>query len=142
MVTYPLYLLNNSGVLNLQNQEILAQKYRIRLRGIDTPESSVSYGKEAKEELVKLVACSREMCKSSVNGEDRYGRCIGDIYINGKFVREVMLRKWFAWHYSAYDQHVELATWEKEARAKRLGLWASTNPEKPWEWRKNKQQGR
>ncbi|XVF24201.1 hypothetical protein REPUB_Repub13aG0107300 [Reevesia pubescens] len=65
-------------VLNLQNQEILARKYRIRLRGIDAPESSMPYGKEAKEELVKLVEgkCLRVL----VYGEDRYGRCVGDIY--------------------------------------------------------------
>ncbi|EOY17647.1 Uncharacterized protein TCM_042417 isoform 3 [Theobroma cacao] len=72
-------------VLNLQNQEILARKYRIRLRGIDAPESSMPYGKEAKEELVKLVQgkCLRVL----VYGEDRYGRCVGDIYCNGKFVQ-------------------------------------------------------
>ncbi|EOY17645.1 hypothetical protein QUC31_006809 [Theobroma cacao] len=127
-------------VLNLQNQEILARKYRIRLRGIDAPESSMPYGKEAKEELVKLVQgkCLRVL----VYGEDRYGRCVGDIYCNGKFVQEIMLKKGLAWHYSAYDQRIELATWEKEARAKRVGLWASSNPEKPWEWRKDKREGR
>ncbi|GMI72629.1 Ca2+-dependent nuclease, calcium dependent nuclease 2 [Hibiscus trionum] len=127
-------------VLNLQNQEILARKYRIRLRGIDAPESSMPYGKEAKEELVKLV--QGKCLRVPVYDEDLYGRCVGDIYCNGKFVQEVMLKKGLAWHYSAYDQRVELATWEKEARAKRVGLWASTNPEKPWEWRKNKRQGR
>ncbi|KAB2064070.1 hypothetical protein ERO13_A10G240300v2 [Gossypium hirsutum] len=127
-------------VLNVRNQEILARKYRIRLRGIDAPESSMPYGKEAKEELVKLVGgkCLRVL----VYGEDRYGRCVGDIYCNGKFVQEIMLKKGLAWHYSAYDQRIELATWEKEARAKRVGLWALPNPEKPWEWRKDKRQSR
>ncbi|XP_038995659.1 uncharacterized 38.1 kDa protein-like [Hibiscus syriacus] len=125
-------------VLNLQNQEILARKYRIRLRGIDAPESSMPYGKEAKAELVKLI---QGKCLSVVvYDEDRYGRCVGDIYCDGKFVQEVLLKKGLAWHYSAYDNRVELENWEKEARAKRVGLWASTNPEKPWEWRKNKRQ--
>ncbi|KAI3831963.1 hypothetical protein MKX03_036600, partial [Papaver bracteatum] len=26
--------------------------------------------------------------------------------------------------------------WEMEARAAWVGLWALSNPEKPWEWRK------
>ncbi|OMO75859.1 hypothetical protein COLO4_25814 [Corchorus olitorius] len=127
-------------VLNIQNQEILARKYRIRLRGIDAPESSMPYGKEAKEELANLVQgkCLRVL----VYGEDRYGRCVGDIYCNGKFAQEIMLKKGLAWHYSAYDERMELATWEKEARAKRVGLWASSNPQKPWEWRKDKREGR
>lgn len=54
-------------------------------RGIDSPESSMPYGKEAKEELVKLVQgkCLRVL----VYDQDRYGRCVGDIYCNGKFVQ-------------------------------------------------------
>ncbi|KAH0968946.1 hypothetical protein GBA52_029190 [Prunus armeniaca] len=127
-------------VLNVQNQEILARKYRIRLRGIDSPESSMPYGKEAKQELVKLIEgkCLRVL----VYGEDRYGRCVGDIYSNGIFAQEVMLKKGCAWHYTAYDQRSELARWEEEARLKRVGLWASSNPEKPWEWRKHRREAR
>lgn len=127
-------------VLNVQNEEVLARKYRIRLRGIDAPEGSMPYGKEAKEELVKIVEgkCLRVL----VYGEDRYGRCVGDIYCNGIFVQELMLKKGMAWHYTAYDQRAEFAKWEKNARAKRVGLWASSNPEEPWEWRKNRREGR
>uniref|UniRef100_A0A2P2KIT1 Uncharacterized protein MANES_07G136500 n=2 Tax=Rhizophora mucronata TaxID=61149 RepID=A0A2P2KIT1_RHIMU len=127
-------------VINVQNQEILAHKYRIRLRGIDAPESSMPYGQQAKEELAKIVQgkCLRIL----VYGKDQYGRSVGDIYCNGMFVQEVMLKKGFAWHYIAYDQRLELALWEKEARTKRVGLWASSNPEKPWEWRKARRQGR
>lgn len=86
--------------------------------------------------------------------------------------QEVMLKKGCAWHYYAYDKRLELSTvsdqlnllvfhffylfvrssntkpwtincqWEKEARAKRVGLWAASNPEKPWEWRKDRREGR
>ncbi|KAH7544874.1 hypothetical protein FEM48_Zijuj01G0032200 [Ziziphus jujuba var. spinosa] len=127
-------------VLNIQNQEILARKYRIRLRGIDAPEGEMPYGNEAKEELAKLVQgkCLRIL----VYGEDRYGRTVGDIYCNGIFVQEVMLKKGCAWHYIAYDKRIELARWQKEARAKRMGLWALRNPEEPWDWRKKQREGR
>ncbi|KAM7510013.1 hypothetical protein LguiB_008888 [Lonicera macranthoides] len=86
-------------------------------RGIDAPEGSMPYGKEAKEELTKILQgkCLRVL----VFDQDRYGRCVGDIYCNGIFVQ-----------------------WEKEARAKRIGLWASSNPEMPWEWRKDRREGR
>ncbi|XP_059666808.1 staphylococcal-like nuclease CAN2 [Cornus florida] len=127
-------------VLKIQNEEVLARKYRIRLRGIDAPESKMPYGKEAKEELTNLVQgkCLRIL----VFAEDRYGRCVGDIYCNGIFVQELMLKKGFAWHYTAYDRRSELEKWEKEARAKRVGLWAASNPEKPWDWRKDRREGR
>lgn len=126
-------------VLNIQNDEILGRKYRIRLRGIDAPENSMPYGKEAKEELTKIVQgkCLRVL----VYGEDRYGRCVGDVYCNGIFVQEAMLKKGLAWHYVAYDKRLELANWENGARAKRVGLWAASNPEKPWDWRKDRREG-
>lgn len=123
-------------MIDNHNQEILARKYRIRLRGIDAPESAMPYGKEAKEELSKIVL--GKPLKVLIFDEDRYGRCVGDIYCNGVFVQEMMLKKGLVWHYNAYDKRPELENWEKDARAKRIGLWASAHPEKPWEWRKNR----
>ncbi|XP_073017429.1 staphylococcal-like nuclease CAN2 [Primulina eburnea] len=127
-------------VIPVQNQEVLARKYRIRLRGIDTPESKMDYGPKAKEELANIVRgnCLRVL----VFDEDRYGRFVADVYCNGIFVQELMLKKGLAWHYKAYDQRPELDKWEREARAKRVGLWAASNPQMPWEWRKNKREGR
>ncbi|KAF8009749.1 hypothetical protein BT93_J0672 [Corymbia citriodora subsp. variegata] len=128
-------------VINVQNEEVLARKYRIRLKGIDAPEGDMPYGKEAKEELTKIV--QGKSLRVLVYGEDQYSRKLGDIYCNGNFVQELMLKKGMAWHYKAYDQRAEFAKWEKNAQAKRIGLWASPNPEKPWEWRKkNKREGR
>lgn len=127
-------------VINLQNEEILARKYRIRLRGIDAPESRMPFGQEAKEELVKIV--QNKCLTILVFDEDRYKRSVGDVYCNDIFVQEVMLKKGLAWHYKAYDQRPELDKWEREARAKRVGLWSSANPEMPWEWRKDRREGR
>lgn len=131
---------NGYRMLNVQNEEVLGRKYRIRLRGIDAPESSMPFGKEAKEELVKLV--QGKSLRVLVYDEDRYGRCVGDVFCNGTFVQEVLLKKGLAWHYTAYDQRPELANWEKSARKKRVGLWSSSNPQEPWEWRKDKREGR
>ncbi|MCL7043190.1 hypothetical protein MKW94_018123, partial [Papaver nudicaule] len=121
------------------NEDILAKKYRVRLSGIDCPESKMPFGQEAKQQLVKLV--EGKCLVIHVYTEDRYGRLVGDIHCNGKFVQEIMLKKGCAWHYAAYDKRPELIKWENAARAARVGLWASPNPEKPWEWRKNKRNG-
>ncbi|XP_073042653.1 staphylococcal-like nuclease CAN2 isoform X3 [Primulina eburnea] len=128
-------------VIVLQNQEVLARKYRIRLRGIDAPECQMDYGQRAKEALADIVQdkCLRVL----VFDEDQYGRCIADVYCDGIFLQESMLKKGLAWHYKAYDQRPELDKWERKARAKGIGLWASPNPEMPWDWRrKNKCEGR
>ncbi|KAH0979603.1 hypothetical protein GBA52_006780 [Prunus armeniaca] len=104
----------------------------------NSTETLMLYGQEAKEELVKLLEgkCLRVL----VYGEDRYGRGVADVYCNGIFAQEVMLKKGGAWHYTAYDQRSKFARWEEEARRRQIGLWASLNPEKPWDWRKDRRQ--
>ncbi|CAO2193815.1 unnamed protein product [Urochloa humidicola] len=123
-------------VPNMRDEQVLAKKYRIRLRGIDAPESLMPYGKEAKEELARLL--QGKTLKISIYDSDRYGRLVGDVDCNGVFVQEHMLKKWLAWHYTAYDHRMELSKWENQARASQTGLWALPDPEKPWEWRKKK----
>jgi hypothetical protein len=54
-------------------------------RGIDAPESAMPYGKEAKIELTKMV--QGKPLRVLVYGEDRYQRCVGDIYCNNIFVQ-------------------------------------------------------
>lgn len=43
------------------------------------------YGKEAKEELTKVL--QGKSLRVLVFDEDRYGRCVGDIYCNGIFAQ-------------------------------------------------------
>jgi endonuclease YncB( thermonuclease family) len=57
----------------------------MKCRGIDAPENSMPYGKEAKEELVNLV--QGRTLKISVYDTDRYGRLVGDVECNGVFVQ-------------------------------------------------------
>ncbi|KAG8053376.1 hypothetical protein GUJ93_ZPchr0001g32667 [Zizania palustris] len=131
--------IHDAGFRQLTNStggQVLTKKHQIRLRGIDAPESSMPYGREAKEELITLV--QGKSLKISIYGNDRYGRLVGDIDCHGVFVQEHMLKKGLAWHYIAYDQQLELARWEKQAKTSQIGLWSLPNPEKPWEWRKEK----
>ncbi|XP_074573183.1 putative staphylococcal-like nuclease CAN1 [Curcuma longa] len=120
---------------NGNGEEILARKYRIRLRGVDAPESQMPYGKEAKDELAKLV--QGKCLRIDVYNIDHFGRHVGDIYCNGVFIQEKLLKRGFAWHFEKHDKRPEFAKWQQQARAAGRGLWASSNPEKPWEWRKS-----
>lgn len=43
------------------------------------------YGKEAKDELVKLIQGKR--LEIHAYGQDKYGRCVGDLYCDGVFVQ-------------------------------------------------------
>ncbi|KAF3327418.1 nuclease CAN2 [Carex littledalei] len=121
-------------VITANNEEILAREYRIRLRGIDAPEMNMEYGQEAKDALTKLI--QGKTLRIQVYEKDRYDRLVGDVYCNGIFVQEKLLRKGCAWHYDHFDKRPSFAQWQKEARNAGRGLWANPNPVEPWEFKK------
>ncbi|CAO2140589.1 unnamed protein product [Urochloa humidicola] len=72
-------------ILNISGEEVLAKKYRIRIRGIDAPELEMTYGKESKNALVKLIGKKRVTIY--VYGLGQFGRYVGDIYCDNVFVQ-------------------------------------------------------
>ncbi|KAM0866251.1 hypothetical protein ACQ4PT_042747 [Festuca glaucescens] len=127
-------------IIICSGNEILARKYRIRLRGVDAPELKMPYGKESKNALEKLIG--GKSTKIYVYGQDQFERYVGDIYCDSVFIQEEMLRNGHAWHFKNYDRRPEFSAWERKARAARKGLWASRNPEKPWHWRRDERNER
>lgn len=126
-------------IIVCSDEEILARKYRIRMRGIDAPELKMTYGKESRNALVKLIGGKRTTIH--VYCQDQFERYVGDIYCNNVFIQEKMLKNGHAWHFTTYDKRPEFAKWEREARAANRGLFASLNPEKPWDWRRERRNG-
>ncbi|KAI3835540.1 hypothetical protein MKW92_034639 [Papaver armeniacum] len=128
-------------LFNLQastnNEAILAKRYRLRLRGIDAPKRKIHYAKEAKDELTQLVQ-GKSLTVHVYKVDQFVDQLVGDVYCNGLFVQEVMLKKGCARHRADNVQRrPELIKWEMEARAARVGLWTLQNPEMPCDWRKN-----
>uniref|UniRef100_A0ACD5UFD9 Uncharacterized protein n=1 Tax=Avena sativa TaxID=4498 RepID=A0ACD5UFD9_AVESA len=111
------------------------QYYRIRMRGIDAPEMKMEHGVESRNELVKLIG--GKCVKIDVYGTDQYGRHLGDIYCDGMFIQEELLKGGFAWYFRAGEERPQFARWEREAKEARRGLWSSDNPQKPWEWKRD-----
>lgn len=113
---------------------------KVRLHGIDTPESNQDFGQKAKEFLSDQIFSKTVSIKEG--GNDRYGRLIGIIYLDslqeGISINEELISNGLAWHYKVYDKNPEWAKLEKEARAKKIGVWSLPNPIPPWEYRKRK----
>ncbi|MDC0300292.1 thermonuclease family protein [Verrucomicrobia bacterium] len=109
-------------------------QHKIRLEGVDTPESKQPFGNKAKQAMAEMVF--GKQVKVVWKKKDRYGRTLGHVYVNGKWTNLEMIKQGMAWHYKQYSKDQELASAEVEARKKRLGLWADKSRIAPWEWRK------
>lgn len=114
---------------------------KIRLAGIDAPESHQAFGQTSKQNLSKLIFGRTVMISSSKT--DRYGRLVGKIAFGNSDVNLEQIKAGLAWHYKKYaneqslNDQAEYAEAETQARNRKLGLWGDPNPEPPWEKRQN-----
>jgi endonuclease YncB( thermonuclease family) len=111
------------------------EQVRIRLAQIDAPESNQPYGKNAKAALSAL-AFGRQ-ARVEVVDIDRYGRTVGEIFVDGIDVNREMVREGHAWAYTKYSHTTEIIELEDSARTAKKGLWAlpENQREPPWFWR-------
>ena len=59
---------------------------------------------------------------------------------DGDNLNQILVKEGMCWWYRKYAPgNTVLEELETDAREKRMGLWAETQPIPPWEWRKAKQ---
>lgn len=109
------------------------QKLRIRLYGIDAPETKQSFGKQATENLLKLCPIGSQ-AQLKIKERDKYKRIVGIVFCGGMDVNANQVENGFAWAYKEYSLaylHLEM-----KARLHSRGLWSETSPMKPSDFRK------
>lgn len=118
------------------------QSNRIRFLGIDAPETKMAYGKQSQQALKKILDAAGKKVQIIYSERDIHNRIIGKVIADGKDVNLEMIKTGNAWYFKRYAKDVDpndrklYEAAEKEARAKKLGLWADPDPVPPWEWRK------
>lgn len=110
--------------------------HKIRLAGIDAPESSQAFGTKAKTILGDKVI-GKEV-KIEWKERDKYKRIIGEVYLGDRRVCLEMVAEGYAWHYKRFSNDADLAKAEQQAKQARRGLWADPSPVPPWEYRVKK----
>lgn len=114
---------------------IEGETYKVRLYGIDTPETGQPFGNAATKALQDMLQTAEITIKK--RDEDRYGRLVAIVYANGENVNEQLVAGGHAWWYRDYATlNPRLALAEFNARRNDRGLWQNENPTPPWEWRK------
>ena len=109
---------------------------KVRLYGIDAPESRQPFGSEARHALAKII--NGKIVRIEEQNRDRYGRIVGRIFYDGDDVCLQMINQGMAWHYSQYCKDAAYRNAQENARRKKIGLWHDSNPVPPWEFRKHK----
>jgi endonuclease YncB( thermonuclease family) len=109
---------------------------RVRLWGIDCPESKQPFGTRAKQ-LTGDLAFGQTVTVR-VRDTARYGRIVAEVIRpDGRNLNHELVRAGLAWWYQQFARRDNvLAALEQEARAAKRGLWTDPQPVPPWEWRR------
>lgn len=136
------YVIDGDTVLILKNKD----KIKIRLDAIDCPEDGQEWGDIAKYGLMKIL--KNNIVKIEEHGTDYYSRTLATLYVKNKSnwmnVNERMVTLGHAWVMRKYYKHLSLERQtklnqlERWAKAKKVGLWKTSNPIPPWQWRNSK----
>lgn len=111
---------------------------RIRLFGIDAPESKQAWGGKSRDKLRALVY--RKKVRIIGGKKDRYGRVLGTIMLGDVNVNKEMVRSGMAWVYRQYNKDKSWVRIEEQARREKRGLWQEKRPVAPWDYRRQKRE--
>jgi endonuclease YncB( thermonuclease family) len=109
------------------------RQHKVRIDGIDSPESGQAFGNNAKQSLSQKIF--GKTVRVTWESQDRYGRILGDVYLGERDIGREMVKEGFAWHFKKYNSESELAKAEAEARRSKAGLWRDKDPIAPWSFR-------
>lgn len=103
---------------------------KLRLIGIDTPETQDCYSQEATNKAKELLEGQEVTLEKDVSETDRYGRLLRYIWKGDTLINEQLVKEGFASSYSyppdvKYQNRIIAA--QKEARDNNRGLWSACN---------------
>jgi endonuclease YncB( thermonuclease family) len=114
-------------------------QHKVRLAGIDAPESKQAFGHASKQSLVAKV--TGQYVVIEWDKVDRFGRKVGKVLLGGQDVNLEQVRRGLAWHYKAYqleqsiDDQKAYSEAESGAMTACIGLWRDATPVAPWDFR-------
>jgi endonuclease YncB( thermonuclease family) len=114
---------------------------RIRLFGIDAPESGQSCTAQAKAypcgqqaALVLADKVQRHVVECRPKDQDQYGRPVAVCFVGGADINGWMVGQGWALAYRQYS--MDYVSQERDAANLKLGIW-KYEFDKPWDWRRN-----
>ena len=115
-------------------------EHKIRLMGIDAPESEQDFGAASKQALSNYIY-QREVTVE-YKKFDKYKRIVGKVILDKQDICLAMISDGMAWHYKDHEKEQSKADRdlysqaELKAQEARIGLWQASNPVVPSEFRR------
>lgn len=99
---------------------------RVRLLGINTPEKSQPYYKEAKDNLARYEG---KQIQLETKEKDKYDRILGYLLYNGKLINKEQLELGLAnlYYYREDEYYREMKQAEENARERGVGIWKKSD---------------
>lgn len=119
-------------------------RHKVRLAGIDAPESKQAFGQASKKHLSDLVF--DRTVTIDCGKIDKYQREVCVVLVNGRDANLAQVSAGMAWWYRKYQkeqtaqQRAEYEAAEAAAIKGRVGLWQDAGPVPPWDWRRAKRE--
>ena len=108
------------------------QQQKVRLAGIDAPESTQDYGRQARDALAGMVF--GRTVEVIGDGQDANGAWLARLAVDGQDVNRQLVATGNAWADPAAVDPA-LAAAQATAQSLGIGLWAQPNPTAPWSQR-------
>ena len=109
------------------------QQVKIRLFGVDCPETGQDNARQARTYLGDLIFF--DTVKVVTKGTEESGATLVIVTLFRMNVNERMLQQGFAWHDTRYDTNPAWSAYAEKARQSKKGLWSSDSPIPPWVWK-------
>ena len=105
---------------------------KVRMLGINTPESGRPYAQEATDFLTNMILGKEvTLVNDSKNGDsDSYGRLLAHVYVNDTFVNYEIIKAGYAFWYpytSGTDFDTEYEEAQNNASSNTVGLWTESS---------------
>ena len=112
------------------------QQHRIRLLHIDAPERGQAYGRVAQKALAEKI--NQRQVQVKYKDKDRYGRILGEVFLNGESINLWLVQNGLAWPYIRYNPPAHYLDAYRIAKLNENGLWQDSNPIEPEAFRHKK----
>ena len=99
-------------------------QHKIRLNGIDAPESKQAFGTKSRQHLAEMI--HEKTVRVEWTKRDRYGRILGEVFCDNQPVNLLMVRDGMPWHFKRYDTSKGLVGAESRSGSSHLATSTST----------------